>query len=311
MHVLVWPVAVQGERSAGEVANAVAGFNALPEDGAVPRPDLLIVARGGGSVEDLWSFNEEIVVRAVAASEIPVISAVGHETDVTLVDFAADRRAPTPTGAAEMAAPVRLELVSQLRALEERRAGAVARMIEQRRVRLRDVARALPRPDELVSLARQRLDAVGDRLPRALIAAAKGHEARLARIASRLTPRTLLGRVDAGRERTTLFGERLRPALERSVAQARDRAEKSGRLLEVFSYKATLERGYAAVRGSDGVVASAKAVAPGATLEIEFSDGRVSATAEGDVETGGGDGGKAPAGKKRKKASDAPQGSLF
>ena len=129
-HVLVWPVRVQGDGSAGDVAAAITGFNALPEWGAIPRPDLLIIARGGGSLEDLWSFNEEIVVRAAAESLIPLISAVGHETDVTLIDFAADRRAPTPTAAAEMAVPVRVELTLDLESLERRAlAGSQLRLI--------------------------------------------------------------------------------------------------------------------------------------------------------------------------------------
>jgi exodeoxyribonuclease VII large subunit len=130
--VLVWPVTVQGERCAAEVAAAIRGFNALPEGGPVPRPDVLIVARGGGSLEDLWGFNEEIVVRAAAESAIPLISAVGHETDTTLIDFAADRRAPTPTAAAEMAVPVRLDLLAAVAGLEERRRGALARGLGQR-----------------------------------------------------------------------------------------------------------------------------------------------------------------------------------
>lgn len=319
--VLVWPVAVQGDASAGQVAAAIAGFNALPADGPVPRPDVLIVARGGGSIEDLWSFNEEVVVRAAAASAIPLISAVGHETDTTLIDHAADRRAPTPTAAAEMAVPVRLEMVATLRGFEERRARSMARLLEERRIRLRDLARALPRPEELVGLARQRVDAVGDRLPRALQAAAKSHETRLTRIAARLSPASLSGKIDAGRERLTLFAERLAPAVARIGQTTRERLEKNARLLEVFSYKATLARGYAAVRGPDGLVASASAVAPGAALSIELSDGEIAATVTAATSAEGGGGSSDPAvkpkarksagGGERKKSADAPQGSLF
>ena len=148
--VLLWPVTVQGERCAPEVAAAIRGFNAIAPGGPVPRPDVIIVARGGGSIEDLWGFNEEIVVRAAAESRIPLISAVGHETDTTLIDFAADRRAPTPTAAAEMAVPVRLELLAALARLDERRVGALARGFGQRGQRLRDLARGLPRPEALV-----------------------------------------------------------------------------------------------------------------------------------------------------------------
>jgi exodeoxyribonuclease VII large subunit len=169
-NVLLWPVTVQGERCAPEVTAAIRGFNALAPGGPVPRPDLIIVARGGGSLEDLWGFNEEIVVRAVAESAIPLISAVGHETDTTLIDLAADRRAPTPTAAAEIAVPVRLELIAAAAALEHRRRNATTRGLLQRRQRLRDLARGLPRPEALIAERAQRLDGLGVRLPLALVA---------------------------------------------------------------------------------------------------------------------------------------------
>src|ERR1700675_4169485 len=156
--VLVWPVRVQGEGSAEQIAAAIRGFNALPEGGKIPRPDLLIVARGGGSLEDLWSFNEEIVVRAAAESMIPLISAVGHETDITLIDFAADKRAPTPTAAAEMAVPVRAELLGSLAALGARQIQSWQRGMDMRRTELLSATRALPAADELLAMARQRLD---------------------------------------------------------------------------------------------------------------------------------------------------------
>ncbi len=158
VHVLIWPVRVQGETSAREVAEAIRGFNALPPDGPIPRPDVLIVARGGGSLEDLWSFNEEIVVRAAAESAIPLISAVGHETDTTLIDLAADLRAPTPTAAAELSAPVRAELLAGLADLAGRLAGAALRLAERRRAELRSLARALPSGEALLAGPRQRLD---------------------------------------------------------------------------------------------------------------------------------------------------------
>src|SRR5688572_5707197 len=156
--VLVWPVKVQGEGSAEQVAAAIRGFNALPEAGKIPRPDLLIVARGGGSLEDLWSFNEEIVVRAAAESMIPLISAVGHETDITLIDFAADKRAPTPTAAAECAVPVRSDLLTRIDSLARRQLSTWARGMEARRTELRAAARALPAADELLAVPRQELD---------------------------------------------------------------------------------------------------------------------------------------------------------
>jgi len=164
LHVLVWPVLVQGDAAAGQVAAAVEGFNRLTAGGKVPRPDLLIVARGGGSLEDLMAFNEEIVVRAVAASDIPVISAVGHETDTTLCDFAADLRAPTPTGAAEMAVPVRLDLLAQVRDDASRLDGGARRMLEDRAMRLEGLARGLPALDRVVEEYAQRLDDRWERL---------------------------------------------------------------------------------------------------------------------------------------------------
>jgi exodeoxyribonuclease VII large subunit len=166
--VLLWPVAVQGELAAGQVAAAIAGFNALPASGPVPRPDVLIVARGGGSLEDLWAFNEEIVVRAAAASRIPLISAVGHETDTTLIDHAADRRAPTPTAAAELAVPVRAELAQRLGQLDHRLFHGMQRDLAQLRHRLVGLGRGLPDPVDLLGRAAQRLDGCAERLPHAL-----------------------------------------------------------------------------------------------------------------------------------------------
>ena len=200
--VLVWPVRVQGETSAAEVAAAIHGFNAMPEGGPMPRPDLIIVARGGGSLEDLWSFNEEIVVRAAAASMIPLISAVGHETDFTLIDFASDRRAPTPTAAAEMAVPVRAELMTALSSLGSRKLACWRRNVDRSRKELRLLARALPALDDLLAVPRQRLDACAGRLPRALRANAQIHHTQLTRAASRLSPRLLSHRIDRCREQT-------------------------------------------------------------------------------------------------------------
>src|SRR5882762_2083992 len=199
--VLVWPVKVQGEGSAEQVAAAIRGFNALPEAGTIPRPDLLIVARGGGSLEDLWSFNEEIVVRAAADSMIPLISAVGHETDVTLIDFASDRRAPTPTAAAEIAVPVKSELIARVDGLGRRGLACWTRAQEHRRTELRAAARALPSAEALLAIPRQRLDACADRLPRALRANAQVHHTLLSRIAGRLTPQLLGARIGRENER--------------------------------------------------------------------------------------------------------------
>jgi exodeoxyribonuclease VII large subunit len=211
--VLVWPVRVQGEGSAEQVAAAIHGFNALAKAGPIPRPDILIVARGGGSLEDLWSFNEEIVVRAAAESLIPLVSAVGHETDVTLIDFAADRRAPTPTAAAEMAVPVRAEMIGQVENFARRQFTAWRRGADARRTELRAAARALPTPQNLFAVPWQKLDGLTERLPRALIANAQIHRTRYLSLAGRLTLPAL--RLRMARERKQLDGviKRVRQAV--------------------------------------------------------------------------------------------------
>src|SRR5580692_2072373 len=203
-HVLVWPVKVQGEGSAREVAAAIAGFNALSEKGSPPRPHLLIVARGGGSLEDLWSFNEEIVVRAAAESMIPLISAVGHETDITLIDFAADKRAPTPTAAAEMAVPVRSELMVEVSTLARRVMVCWQRAQESRRNELRAAARALPAAGDLLAIPRQRLDAAASALPRALKANTHAHFRRFSAAGAKLTMRVLRGEIAQATHRLTV-----------------------------------------------------------------------------------------------------------
>lgn len=221
--VLVWPVKVQGEGSAEQVAAAIRGFNALPEGGRIPRPDLLIVARGGGSLEDLWSFNEEIVVRAAAESMIPLISAVGHETDITLIDFAADKRAPTPTAAAEMAVPVRAELFVEVTALARRTMICWQRSQEARRNELRAAARALPGAAELLAIPRQRLDSAAGALPRGLKANTHAHHRRFAKASAGLTLKVLHGQVAHARQRLTVSGERIRLSTTALLRQRRDR----------------------------------------------------------------------------------------
>src|SRR5690349_15721668 len=231
-HVIVWPVKVQGDGSAEQVAAAIRGFNALSDGGRIRKPDLLIVARGGGSLEDLWSFNEEIVVRAAAASMIPLISAVGHETDVTLIDFAADKRAPTPTAAAEMAVPVRTELLVRIDSLIRRSLACWQRGQEARRTELRSAIRALPSAEQLLAVPTQRLDYASSRLPRALLANAQSHHARFSRAAGRLSPhmlRTQLGRccelvgalVERARRAKEISGMRRRERLEGATARLR------------------------------------------------------------------------------------------
>jgi exodeoxyribonuclease VII large subunit len=308
-HVLVWPVRVQGDTCAAEVAAAIEGFNALAEGGRIPRPDLLIVARGGGSLEDLWGFNDERVVRAAAGSMIPLISAVGHETDTTLIDFAADRRAPTPTGAAEIAVPVRSDLMAQTGDLARRLDGAVRRLLDRRRTELRGAARALPRAEDLLAPPRQRLDLAAGRLGNALVMNSRKHEARLADLSRRLARLSPQARLAGFRARLDGLGGRLRAArqaLARAeglrISQRRDRlqalsarAERAmsaiverrrtrltglWQLAESYSHHGVLARGFALVRDADGKpLRSAAAVADGAGLEIEFQDGRVRAVA--------------------------------
>src|ERR1700749_505388 len=207
--VLVWPVRVQGEGSAEQIAAAIRGFNALPEGGKIPRPDLLIVARGGGWLEDLWSFNEEIVVRAAAESIIPLFSAVGHETDITLIDFAADKRAPTPTAAAEMAVPVRSELMVEVASLARRTMVCWQRGQEMRRNELRAAVRALPGLGELLAIPRQRLDSAAFALPRGLKANTHAHFRHFAGVSSRLTMRVLHAQLAHARHRLAVSGERI------------------------------------------------------------------------------------------------------
>ena len=206
LHVLVWPVRVQGETSGAEVANGIRQFNALPEGGALPRPDVIIVARGGGSLEDLWGFNDEALVRAAAGSMIPLISAVGHETDWTLLDYAADWRAPTPTAAAEKAVPVKAELEAQLADFAMRLRRAQTRWFDTCRSDLRALARVLPTPDSLLALPRRRFDEASGRLDRALSAYTANTRSRFSRVAPRLSHHTLAERLIAQRERLTRAG---------------------------------------------------------------------------------------------------------
>ncbi|MGF7007266.1 exodeoxyribonuclease VII large subunit [Aminobacter sp. BE322] len=229
LHVMVWPVRVQGETSGAEVAAAVNGFNEFPDDGPIRRPDLLIVARGGGSLEDLWGFNDEALIRAVAASHIPVISAVGHETDWTLVDLAADMRAPTPTGAAELAVPVKAELEATLANLHARLKGCMSRNVERKRQAVRAAARALPTPDQLLALPRRRFDEATSRLGRALTVSTERKRARLSAV--RLSPATLSRRIAETRRHLDRDMLRADAALRAMVREKRVRFDRTqGRL---------------------------------------------------------------------------------
>ncbi|MFS4580454.1 exodeoxyribonuclease VII large subunit [Phaeobacter sp. C3_T13_0] len=302
--VLVWPVAVQGKACAPEVTRAIEGFNQFTPGGALPRPDLIIVARGGGSIEDLWGFNEEVVARAAAASQIPLISAVGHETDTTLIDFVSDRRAPTPTAAAELAVPVRLELMGWTENQSARLVRTAGQAVQQRRQRLNDLTRALPNPDTLLENPRQRLDRIADKLPDALIRGVERRRLRLSEATAALRPSTLRQLVHGRRDTLRYLSSRLtlRP-IQQELARQQDRLgqlaqrldtvqnqrldrqrrrlEATGRQLEILSYKATLDRGYAVVRGGEGVITRAADAASQENLWIEFADAEIEVASNG------------------------------
>lgn len=243
----------------------------------MPRPDVLIVARGGGSIEDLWSFNEEVVVRAAAESEIPLISAVGHETDTTLIDFASDRRAPTPTAAAEMAVPVRADLIADLRDRATRLMRAETRLVESARTGLAGLARGLPKLGDLVALPRQRFDNAADRLRGALsrVTTVKRGELHKAGAPS-LAP--IRRQIAEARKRNAEMATRAKQAEMRHLGDLARRLDGAGKLLESYSYQGVLRRGYAVVRDAQGrPVRSAAGQTAGAALEIEFADGRLGA----------------------------------
>ncbi len=323
--LLVWPVPVQGEGAAARIAAAIAGFDAIVAGGAVPRPDVLIVARGGGSLEDLMAFNDEAVVRAAASCRIPLISAVGHETDHTLIDLASDRRAPTPTAAAEMAVPSRAELVATLAQESARLAGGLHRMTQERRLRLGRAERGLPDLPALLGGARQRVDDRGQRLLLALPNLLVARRAGLARAERRIPdlPAILRAARDmvAGRghrlvlalpnlvagRRAALSGSRLSAApLAATLRERRARLEGAAARLESASYAAVLARGFALVVDAGGhAVTQAAGVAPGARLGLRFGDGEVGVTADE----------RAPSGPRARQVQgrpvSPPQGALL
>jgi len=296
-HVIVWPVVVQGEAAAVQVRAAIEGFNALDGQGRIPRPDLLIVARGGGSVEDLWPFNDETLGRAVAASGIPVISAVGHETDTTLIDFVSDRRAPTPTAAAEMATPVLAELRAAVADYQRRLLTCTERALEGRRNRLTAAARGLPRPADILALASQRFDLAARRLGAALEKNTSAHERELVRTLARFNPALLerprafkqqrLAEVStrfaaaarrgperiAAHARLPALGERLTAAFTRRLARADERLGQLDKLRVSLNPNRPLELGFALVHRADGSIArSAAALAAGEAVTLQFAD---------------------------------------
>ncbi|QUD90855.1 exodeoxyribonuclease VII large subunit [Phenylobacterium montanum] len=307
-HVLVWPVVVQGDQAARQVAAAIAGFNAMGSDGPVPRPDVLIVARGGGSVEDLWAFNDEALARAAAASEIPLISAVGHETDTTLIDFVSDRRAPTPTAAAEMATPVLAELRAAVADRDSRLTRSMERLRETLRNRLAAAARGLPRPADILALAQQRFDLAAGRLGAGLERNAAAHERDLVRVAGRLSPGLLLRPQAQKAERLAEFSGRMPPAVIRRLERAAEQLTALDKLRVSFNPDGPLARGFARVNRADGALArSAAVLQSGEQVRLTFADGTREAVIDGE-------GGAAPPARKppaKKPAAATQQGDLF
>jgi exodeoxyribonuclease VII large subunit len=306
-HVLLWPVAVQGEGAAEQVVGAIQGFNRLAPGGRVPRPDLLIVARGGGSLEDLMAFNEESVVRAAAASAIPLISAVGHETDTTLIDHASDKRAPTPSAAAEMAVPVRLDLVAELEAKALRLTRGWSRALTERRTRVEGLARGLPQPRSLLDGARQKLDDRAERLINGFRQAIALRRHRLDGAGQRLNRAALEAQLDRARQRLGEAEPRLQHAMHRFFERQQHRLDNASGRLETYrrALEEVLEKGFAIVRDARGmVVESTLGIAQGDQLSIEFHDGRIGVVV-------GGDAPQRPTSARAKKAPAPGQGSLL
>ena len=275
--VLLWPVSVQGESCAPDVTAAINGFNKLTPGGAMPRPELIIVARGGGSIEDLWGFNEESVVRAASESEIPLISAVGHETDTTLIDLASDLRAPTPTAAAEYAVPVRADLMGWLSSMEERRVRSLSSSLEIKRQRLKDLSRGLPAPADLVAMAAQRLDAVSDRLPRALSAVSNNKRTLLLQTSAGLRGRLLQNKLIDRAKEMNRFVKSIEANIRLIIQRNQSALDGLERIRQTLGYEATLRRGYTVVRNKDGkLITRLKEADVNKELEIEFYDGKTS-----------------------------------
>ena len=278
--VIVWPVIVQGQGAAEQIAGAIRGFNAVPtEGGAIARPDVLIIARGGGSIEDLWAFNEEVVVRAASDSDIPLISAVGHETDTTLIDYVSDLRAPTPTGAAEKAVPVRDDLHYTIVDFERRLMGQKTRMISDRSEQLKGLVRGLPRPKDLMGLASQRLDDLSDRLPRGLKSVRSEKAMQLSRLTGGLSAGRLKQTIRISDDKLQSISSRITPAYTRSLEKLSNRLDATSRMLESLSVNSVLDRGYTFVVGADGKpVTAAAALSVGDHVNVKFKDGDVGVT---------------------------------
>ncbi|TAJ70114.1 MAG: exodeoxyribonuclease VII large subunit [Phenylobacterium sp.] len=307
--VIVWPVVVQGEAAAAQVCGAIRGFNAMTPDGPVPRPDVLIVARGGGSVEDLWAFNDETLARTVAEGVIPLISAVGHETDTTLIDFVSDRRAPTPTAAAEMATPVLAELKALVSDLGARMHRCGGRVVDERRRKIEHADRALKRVPDLVRLAEQRFDIVSGRLGAGLAKNAAAHERDLVRVASRLSPLLLQRPQQVQKDRLDRLAVRLEPTIRRRLERLSERLEGLSKLYASVDPDRPLQRGFARVARADGSLVHAGAqLASGEEVAITFGD---KVTRQAVIEGAGGAPLAPKPAKSKPKADGPPQGDLF
>jgi exodeoxyribonuclease VII large subunit len=344
-HVIVWPVVVQGDAAAQQVRAAIEGFNAIAPNpnsenpnsenrgGKLPRPDILIVARGGGSVEDLWAFNDEALARAAAASAIPLISAVGHETDTTLIDFVSDRRAPTPTAAAEMATPVLGELRAMVADYQRRMLNCTTRLLEDRRNRLSAAARGLPRPADILALAAQRFDLAAGRLGAALEKNTSAHERQLVGTTARFGPALLerprklkADRLEglsvrfaaaarrgperiAQHARLPALGSRLTAAFDRRLTRARDQLTQLDKLRLSLDPNRPLSLGFALVHRADGSIArSGAALQSGEAVTLQFADARRGAVIEGAASTPPAPAKPAPA---KTKPPTTQQGDLF
>lgn len=307
--VILWPVVVQGEAAAAQVCGAIKGFNAMTPGGPVPRPDVLIVARGGGSVEDLWAFNDETLARTVAEGVIPLISAVGHETDTTLIDFVSDRRAPTPTAAAEMATPVLAELKALVSDLGARMHRCGGRVVDERRGRIEHADRALKRIPDLVRLAEQRFDIVSGRLGAGLAKNAAAHERDLVRVASRLSPLLLQRPQQVQKDRLDRLAVRLEPTIRRRLERLSERLAGLSKLYASVDPDRPLQRGFARVARADGSLVHAGAqLAPGQEVAITFGD---KVTRQAIIEGAGGAPTAPKPSKSKPKADGPPQGDLF
>ncbi|MBI5942085.1 MAG: exodeoxyribonuclease VII large subunit [Caulobacterales bacterium] len=281
--VIVWPVVVQGDAAAGQVAAAVRGFNAMTPDGPIPRPDILIVARGGGSVEDLWAFNDEALARTVAESTIPLISAVGHETDTTLIDFVSDRRAPTPTAAAEMATPVLSELKALVSDYDRRLNQCGGRAVESRRERLTALSRGLPRPADILALAGQRLDFAASHLTLGLRRNVDLQARRLTQVAAPLRPAMLQRRTEQLGERLNAVNLRFNGTIGRRFDTESTRLEAIGKLLQTLNPKRPPRPGFVLLTRADGSLAQRGAdLAAGEAVKLMFEDMTREAVIDGD-----------------------------